>query len=347
MCHSPLQPISGESWWTVSPPSLFQWFMTDCVGKNPSDGFWRGSTKSVMNMEMELQADYIAHDCSAHHVRYNEVPVEEIKRQHERIYRTKDARQEDLIAEPESEPLTDADGYEVKFWTSEGRRIQRRELQDNDFESDPTNTCGILLNLDTVEQLFTQSFEQPYFNPEVYISNEEVTKYPMAFLRNIGQLQARQPLPLLVPALRNVNDAIALRENANDNDDDDDEEEERVLDDDGNLIPAQRPALPAVFGVSVQMYNRMLHFVAPRANEHEAICGHVTAACGGHWATTPADKGRATRAQQKVSRTLPHQRLQSASLSGHASKDLRVEQVYVMDMDKVHLDHRNGGFVIT
>ena len=304
-----------------------------------------------MNMELQLQADYIAHDCSAHHVRYNEVPVEEIKAQHGRIYRTKDAQPEDLITEPESEPLTDADGYEVKFWTSEGRRIPRRELEDDDFESDPTNTCGILLNLDTVEQLFTQSFEQPYFNQDVYISNEEVTKYPMAFLRNIGQLQARQPLPLLVPALRAVNDAIALQENANDNDDDDDdndddEEEERVLDDDGNLVPAQRPVLSAVFGVSVQMYNRMLHFVAPHANEHEAICGHVTAACGGHWASTPADKARALRAHQKVSRTLPHQRLQSASLSGHASKDLRVEQVYVMDMDKVHPNHRNGGFVI-
>lgn len=271
--------------------------------------------------------------------------MEEIRRQHQQIYRTREAREEDLITEPESEPMLDADGYEAKFWTATGERILRRKLTNEAFESDPTNRCGILLNLETVERLFTQSPEEPYYNREVYLANEEVTKYPLAFLRNIGQLQARQPLPLLVPALREANDVVALRENANDDNDSEDNEEAEpgVLDDDGNVVPAQRPALPAVFGVGVQMYNRMLHYVAPRANEHEAICGHVTAAYGGHWASSPADKARAARAQQKVSRTLPHERLQAASYSGHASKDLRVEQVYVMDLDKVHPDHRNGG----
>jgi hypothetical protein len=288
----------------------------------------------------------ISHAHSAHQVAYEVFPAADIQRQHDRIYRTKDAREEDLIADPLTEPMTDPDGYEVKFWSSEGDRIPRRRQADENFESNPNKICGILLNLDTVERLFTQSLEQPYFNREVYLSNDEVTKYPLAFLRNIGQLQARQPLPLLVPTLQEVNEVIALRENANDDDSDEDEEEPRVMDEEGNIIRAQRPALPAVFGVSVQMYNRMLHYVAPRANEHAAICGHVTAACGGHWASSPTDKARATKAQEKVSRTLPHQRLSAAALSGHASKDLRVEQVYVMDLDKVHPDHRNGGFVI-
>jgi hypothetical protein len=164
----------------------------------------------------------------------------------------------------------------------------------------------------------------------------------MAFLRNVGQIQARQPLPLLAQPLQTVNNTIAQREQASD----DDEATPHEFDENGDMIEPTRPPMHAIFGVSIQMYNRMLHFVAPRANEHEAVCGHLTAAKGGFYANTPTDKERARKAENKIQFHLPHERLQQAALSGHASKDLRLEQVYVVDLDKVHPDHRNGGWVI-
>jgi hypothetical protein len=206
-------------------------------------------------------------------------------------------------------------------------------VEEVDLE-DPSSICGILLNLPTVDNMMMQSLHLPYQDSRVFISHPTVHKYPMAFIREAGQIQSRQPFPLLTAPLQAINDLISIHETLGNS--------THMLDEEGNIIEEQGPALPGIFNVSFQIYNRMLHFIAPRANEHEAILGHVTAALGGEFAHTTTDKGRASRASANIHRRLPHERLQMASSSGHASKDLRVEPVYVMDMNKVHPDHCNG-----
>jgi hypothetical protein len=273
----------------------------------------------------------------AHHTEYTPIPVEELIQRHPQIYRSRRASPDDLITHPENEPLVDSVGYEVKFFDQRGRRIRRR-VEDVDLD-DPLNICGILLNLPTVEEIFTLSPDTPYHNSDVFISKPTVNKYSMAFIRDAGQIQSHQPFPLLTTPLKEVNEFIALREESSDH--------FHTLDDDGNVIDSPGLALPAIFNVSFQIYNRMLHFIAPRANEYEAILGHVTAALGGRWANTPTDKAQAQRASAKIQRRFPHERLRLASSSGHASKDLRVEPVYVIDMNKIHPDHRNGRCVLS
>src|SRR5271156_1891256 len=135
----------------------------------------------------------------AHATEYTPIPLEQIQRQHGEIYRSKRANPEDLIAHPENEPLTDDVGYEVKFFDGDGRRIRRREA--NVDLDDPTSTCGILLNLPSVDHMMTQSFDEPFHDSKVFISNPTIHKYPMAFLRDAGQIQSRQPFPLLTTPL--------------------------------------------------------------------------------------------------------------------------------------------------
>lgn len=269
----------------------------------------------------------------------------QLRQQHSQIFRSRQKREEDLVTDLEREPLLDADGYEIPLWDHHGHRLQRRQ-RECDLD-DAERHCGILLNLNTIDQMFNnvhEIIEPCYVNAEVYRSTDSVAKYPMAFLRSIGQIQARQPLPLLAQPLRTVNNTIARREEPSD--DEHIQAAPHEFNENGDMIEPAHPPMHAVFGTSIQMYNRMLHFVAPRANEHEAVCGHLTAAKGGFFAQSSTDKERARRARNKIQFHLPHMRLQQAALSGHVSKDLRIEQVYVMDFDKVHPDHQNGRCVI-
>jgi hypothetical protein len=231
-------------------------------------------------------------------------------------------------------PSTDDAGFEIPVYTATGDIVDRRR-SNCDIDKDD-DVCGILLNLERIDGLFDLAVDQPFVDSQIFKTNPSVAKYPQAFLHNIGQIQARRPLPLLTPSLYKINNVIATREEVAE------ENPGRVLNDDLDLVAPPSPPHHALVATSVQVYNRLLHHIAPRANEHAATLGQVTAAMAGKSARSDADRRKAEQAASKIRTYLPHTLLRHTAESLHASKDLRIEQVYVLRMSMVEERHQNG-----
>lgn len=240
--------------------------------------------------------------------------IEELRDEHGRLYSNQECLPEHLIEEG-GFPLHDADGETQPVYDEDGNEIERVSPVASDGHQ-----CGVLINLETADELLESPNGVPYENPDDMELGTGISKYPLACLRGVGQVQARRPLPHFSPVVEAINDEVAMPSQ------------------DGN--PKQ-----ALFSTSFQAYNRSIHNIAPRANEYKIKVGMVTAAMGGRFARAPSESNKATNARNAIDPHLPHQMLRNSILDDPPS-DLRVEQVFVIHFDRLQPPQRHGRWVI-
>jgi hypothetical protein len=270
---------------------------------------------------------------SAYEATTQEIPVADIIAKHGVLYEDRSADEGFRIGDLNSFPLLDGQDTEIPIYNRRGKRVARRQfIVQNDTEH-----CGLLLNLKDVHELFNYDGDILVNESDMFIRDSTIHKYSMGYLHDIGQLQTRQPIPLYASQLQAINESVAQRVEVAD--------AEYVIGDDDLPEMAQGAAKTAVFGTASQIYNSFLHFMAPFANEFIIQQGCVTAAYSGQWADKPNLQLKREKACNHIKFNLPHEQLRNAINSGNGTPDLRVEQVYVIHMDELLPEHKNGQYV--
>lgn len=247
------------------------------------------------------------------------IPTEEIEGENEALYDSWDEDLRNRIDSLEDFPLLDENGNEKRVYDPNGKRVLRRYPLIN-YTKPP---CGVLLNLLTCEALFV-------LDPSMLDDGQEpirVSLYPQAYLRKIGHMQASSILPDFQEIVDKINKKVTRERNDEDENEDD---EDFVL---------RRPALT---GVKFQAYNEMVHRWTDRHGGMDVQQGALTAAAAGRYARSTKDAAAATRTAASVSGLLPHHKMAQKLSNGECPRDLRLEQVYILDLNLLPAEHRNG-----
>lgn len=185
----------------------------------------------------------------------------------------------------------------------------------------------MLVNLGKIHELFGDNFGGDHTEYEHGIpglANSSVRLYPQAGLRSAGHFQATGLMKNFYPHVEALN--RRLRQQADGEDDDD------------------RLGRCPIFGVGCQGYNAVMHSTRGYgAQHHEAQQGVVTAALGGHFViegTSGLDHWK--KVLQDCSHNLPHKVFELKISNEGITRDLRLENVYVVDMTALKEDDRSG-----
>jgi hypothetical protein len=252
---------------------------------------------------------------------------------HGNLYEAPTGAEEDLINDYASIPLHDEDGNDVPVFNARGESVNRQQ-----FRPVPNaRPAGVFVALDRVGRLFSDS-RRTHVHPDDYVRVPTINKYPIGFMANIGSIQTRQPFPPMSQTLQLINKEVGRVPDQGT----DDEDQYDGVDDDGELIRASERPMTAVFGTATQIYNLSNHSYAPRANEHRALHGHLTAATSGVFATTTAHRNLAKAANEEIQHHLPIEGFEMLSDQRAFSAKGRVEQVFVIIIDRLRPEVVNG-----
>lgn len=176
-------------------------------------------------------------------------------------------------------------------------------------------------------------------NEKRFIQRKTIDHYPLAFLDNIGSLQARQPFPPFHKASKDVNRKIARQMSGDDN-------VTTVQEADPNFAPEYPvQSLAAVVPTSVQMYSLISHLLSPNANENRSKHSEVTAAIAGAFAVTQAEKDKAKLARDRLQTGLTAETFFRLIEQTPTAPPLRIEQVFYYDMDSLKPEYHNGLYI--
>ncbi|KAI6019120.1 hypothetical protein EDC04DRAFT_2607551 [Pisolithus marmoratus] len=224
-------------------------------------------------------------------------------------------------------PLVDEDGFEINVYNPDGFCIPRQK--PTSFE-----TCGALLDLKKVHELF-QGTEDAHG----HVQNEvPFTVYPLAFTQDLGNVKAAGLMPTFACRVMQLNAAIhkddrATHCNVNDDDDNDD-------DDNDPMMPNHH--LPALLGISSQIYNSLSHHVRTEAKFHVVQLGMVTSTFAGSSAKTATGKCHWEHQVKFCEQGMPHVRF-SQKVSGDGQpQTLRFENTYILDISRMRPDLHTG-----
>ncbi|KAF9518846.1 hypothetical protein BS47DRAFT_1358506, partial [Hydnum rufescens UP504] len=256
---------------------------------------------------------------------FEDIPAATIRGQHDVLYDSWDADLRVEIEDLEGLPLLDDSEKEIRIYNQEGNRVPRREPL---FYGDEA-PCGVLLNLATCEALFV-------LEPSMIDEGEEhvyVSVYPQAYLRHIGHMRANCVMRDFRAVIKRINNTITHPEG--ESDDSDDEIEAEYL--------SARPA--ALRGTSFQAYNEMVHRFTDRHGGMDIQQGSLTAAASGRYARDARDVRTAKGRSALVDELLPHERMTEKMELENSPRDLRLEQVYTLDLHCMPEEHRNGRYI--
>jgi hypothetical protein len=244
---------------------------------------------------------------------WEDVPVDEIIRNHETIYDDPDPVLRKVIDSPEHMPYIDALGNEIRFFNEAGNKITRREALVYDDQQ-----AGLLLNLRNAHALFDSA---------------DVDLYPQAGTRDYGHVQASSVLPGFSKVLRKVNASLSLPNDDDDNDDDDDEE-----------LSAHSGAHDAfaVTAQSCQIYGELAHTMSRRAGQHDVQSGLVSGALAGMMSDDYKARARGLTFKARNDIALPQDKAADKLCRNDVKKSLRFENVYVVNMQKLPDTERTG-----
>lgn len=268
----------------------------------------------------------ITHFTSAHIQRRHQGP----------FYNSQWRRDEESVVDELSEH-TDEDGHIAPIWDQNGNAIptfQRRPIPNAQPAATFVNHAGI-------KRLFQPQLADPN---QIHL-NKTVDTYTFGLLPGVGSIQTRQPCPSFVPVYKKINSKVGRDVNDPDDSEDYSEDEEPSIGDTGfrdTAAPPPRHHRKPVVASDVQIYNNLSHSLSPRANQHAALLGQVSAAMSGFWARTPKDKSKAVVTENKIMHHLPYEMLETKINAGSVPTALRFEQVFTIDMDDVLPGHQNG-----
>jgi hypothetical protein len=233
-------------------------------------------------------------------------------------------------------PLLDEEGKERPIYNSNGIQVPRRAPLEDSEEP----TCGVLVNLKSIQGLFNPDTSAIILDDVAYSSSQyddpfvRVEAYPLAFLKMAGNVKASGVPHCLYPLLTKINKSVRRHHEALGEDSEEDDPE----------APYLESTYRAVKPVSSQFYNYMAHRVASRAGRHDAQQGSVTAAISGGYASTDKDKKVAKEKEKYCKRALPSERFHSRINSiGDCPNSCRAELVYSVDVRALNI--RSGSYV--
>lgn len=243
----------------------------------------------------------------------------------------------------EDYPFQDNAGEPILIYDLDGYHIQRRRgVTQNDDQP-----LGVLLKSDKLKKLFEFDVDDsPDGDTGSYPGSPTTFHfYPQAGLRTAGHVQANGLItkcyPLVHTIDRDIQDPLDEPDARGPNDNDN---HEGI----GNGNPTFVYSRQSVFGISSQGYNTVMHRTRGRkAQHHDAQVGLVTAALGGAWAvnnTSQSKTGR--RIEAGCARKMPHKAFADKIRNQPLSRDLRMENVYYIDVNALQLRFRNGGYVL-
>ena len=230
--------------------------------------------------------------------------------------------------ELEALPLVDDHNEPIQIYSTDGDNIQRRlGLFDRNVRPH-----GILMKSGQLQSLFTCDNADDEDETALGTSVVPFTFYPQAGLRSVGHFQAKGLMGNCYPLLARINRSLNVNRVNNG-----DEEHQ-----DGHHDHA--PYRKIVYGISSQGYNAVTHSTRGRtAQHHDAQVGLVTGALAGAWATGNSEKRKAGELVRRCSRKMPHQSFADKIRNPEISRDLRLENVYCIDIGGLREDDQTGG----
>jgi hypothetical protein len=225
-------------------------------------------------------------------------------------------------------PQEDESGREIRLYTHDSRKVPRRDAV---IAEDDDEQCGILLNLRTVEALYTSS-EPNWSDDENEDHGTIVSAYPQAFLHSYGHIQTNGIMSAFDQVIDDIRNSTGKRMMMGGNDEADGE------------VRRMR----TVFGTAAQGYNELSHRVAPRSGAHDVQKGMITAAlAGAYHATANASACRTAATREAQCRTmLPFDRFKAKIEKADCPRAFRMEQVYYVDIFALKASKCSGRYVI-
>ncbi|KAG1853395.1 hypothetical protein F4604DRAFT_1933291 [Suillus subluteus] len=355
-----------DAWVQEAPPSwkVDGWLQSHVplsvacrYGQNQPIASSNPNARSVEERNWQVEREYsnirylsmaIATDLTCKPVRsWEEISNEEILESHNIIYDSPDP----TFRQPvnlDDLPLRDLQTQrENNIYDEEGRRIPRF----HGICSRNTKPCGVLINLETITELFSTFIpddDDMALDPDIILDDDvrtpTVNVYPQAFLRKYGHIQCNTVLPHFAPFMSKIRNSVS-RSSLNQNhdlfdgqpaDDDDADEFDRLPN-----VP-----LPTVlFASGSQFYNEISHRTRPSADLHDVQQGRITSALSGAYSR---GHGQTTHriVTRECSLNLPHQRYDNKIKVNDVPRALRLENVYIVQLDSLKRHKRNGADVV-
>jgi hypothetical protein len=171
------------------------------------------------------------------------------------------------------------------------------------------------------------------FQPDIHLthgragpSTSRYSAYPQAGLVTAGYIQATSLISEFYPLLESINIDI-LNAGAEDFDED----------------PFVKPGRWLVYGISCQIYNAVMHHTRGRGSQHHKVArGLVSGVLGGLCIPETASSVKAENLHRTCTAQLPHKSFKIKASNSEVCKDLRLENVYWVDLDQIPEEQRNG-----
>lgn len=281
--------------------------------------------------------------------RWEPIDVHDILQDHNHIFDSADPGTRQPINNLIDYPMFDDIGREKRIYDSHGDQILRKLpiLKEDEYGENPD--CPLLLKLKSIPQFFQEPLaslnasdsDQGSDNedaairpPSAYNEPMKCMLFPQAYLKLYGQVQTDRVSPHFCQKIKHINQVIGASIPAF--------HSPSLSDDEEDEVPAfYTPLQPD----SCQMYNAIAHKLMMRAGSLDAMQGDITNAMAGSYASTPAAQRRGRKAFEACQQNLPQDRISRRILPDNGCKALRVENVYVMNIQQVKPVFQSGACV--
>ncbi|KIL55211.1 hypothetical protein M378DRAFT_182284 [Amanita muscaria Koide BX008] len=226
-------------------------------------------------------------------------------------------------------PLVDDEGREIPIYCGMGFNIPRRIPRF----SKHSLPHGVLVDLRKVKDLFQHELDEEDFYMDEDTAPVDVYTYPQAGTKIAGHFQANGLMLNVSVFVKLVNESLTYVPDAMDEDEED-------------ALP-RRPK-NIVNGIACQGYNAVMHSTrGDSAQHHDAQLGMITGALSGCWATNPAGTRTARYLREKCARLLPHEAFATKIKNERILRDLRLENVFWIDIKAMDKDDQDGTRILT
>jgi hypothetical protein len=218
-------------------------------------------------------------------------------------------------------PLVDEEDNEIPIYTEDGYTLPRRLAA-----CDRNTPChGVLVDLRNLRTLFPSNHEyDDLFDEEPQFRDTKYYVYPQAGLVTAGHFQADGLVHAFRPLLNDLNNEIM-----------------------GDMDMPDSNASQPIVGVACQGYNAVMHATRGRsAQHHDAQKGLITSALAGGWACSNKTQQAAERLLTKCNRGYPHEDFRTKISRNGISRDLRLENVFTIDVQSLPDAMQDGRSVI-
>jgi hypothetical protein len=212
---------------------------------------------------------------------------------------------------------------DARIFSDEGVEISRCLHWYQDKQRNP---CGALVDFRHLYTLFEGDANLDYARAGPSATESSYFAYPQAGLMTAGHLQAKSLVSEFYPLLERINTRVLGIQGEGSDDE----------------LLVEAPKWP-VYGVSCQIYNAVMHHTRGIGSQHHEVArGEVSGALGGQCVPKTALSKKASDLLKGCRYMLPHEAYKIKASNPEVSKDLRVENVYWVDLDQFQEENRNG-----